>query len=519
MWLILAPVSFANPWVRVDDPDHPGAVARSETGALLDAPPAPGIRWRWASIPETDQSASDSTADWFVGLEAIPVTQAHRWHEEGISGAGVRVAVFDIGWSGATVDLSLFETATRHDCFERRTCEIPFDPLRLAPVGTVGAHGYACAEVIQAMAPGAELHLVRVNSFTMFENAVDWAIREDIDIISMSMSFYRDSFYDGTGPHHRLLHRLEAADILLVTSAGNLARQHWQGPYLDGDGDGRADGPNGNGIWVDLPRNSSVQVAWNQFGQCGQTDLDVVVLDASGLGVGRGDDRQSPTADHCEPYEFVDVFVDKPGLFRVEIHHQAGSTAGLELSVLTRGAGTIVDNVVHGSIADPAAHPLAVAVGAISVDNYLTGPIEPFSSWGPTRGGAPKPDISGPSRLTTTTFGPGNFSGTSAAAPVVAGLVALIRESEPELTNRQAFERLQAWSWLERGPRGRLDPAFGAGRARLAAPTRAAGCQIQPTGASWLLGPLLFFYLAHSLARKRKSHDSPLRICQTEGLR
>ena len=47
-----------------------------------------------------------------------------------------------------------------------------------------------------------------------------------------------------------------------------------------------------------------------------------------------------------------------------------------------------------GSVSDPASSPAALAVGAYDVDN--PGPIEPFSSDGPTIDGRLKPDIAAP---------------------------------------------------------------------------------------------------------------------------
>ena len=86
-----------------------------------------------------------------------------------------------------------------HDCYGHRSCDLPIDTIRPTYRHETGGHGIACAEVIHSIAPGAELHLVRVNGLTTLENAADWAVREGIDLVSMSMSFFNESFYDGTG--------------------------------------------------------------------------------------------------------------------------------------------------------------------------------------------------------------------------------------------------------------------------------------------------------------------------------
>ena len=140
------------------------------------------------------------------------------WHAAGIDGSGVKIAVFDIQWFGLEQHPTL-SSLSNHDCFGHRSCALPIDTLRPQFAFETGKHGIACAEVVQAIAPGAELHLVRVNGLTALENAVAWAVREEMDLVSMSMSFFSESFYDGTGSINSA-DALVDAGILLVNSAG-----------------------------------------------------------------------------------------------------------------------------------------------------------------------------------------------------------------------------------------------------------------------------------------------------------
>jgi subtilisin family serine protease len=89
----------------------------------------------------------------------------------------------------------------------------------------------------------------------------------------------------------------------------------------------------------------------------------------------------------------------------------------------------------------------------------------------------PKPEIAGPDGLTTPTYGVRGFFGTSASTPAVAGAVAVVRSRWPELTSREASERLRAWAFGD-AP-GWDDPGLGAGRARLPVPDAAGevGCR------------------------------------------
>ncbi len=486
MWVLATvPFTWVEPpgWVRVDDPDHPEAIARSATGALLAEPPADGTAWRLASFPEPDQAV-----DGVPSNEAVDVTNAGLWHEAGITGRGVSIAVFDLGWFSAEADPDDVGAVETHDCFRSTTCEVPFDVLRPNSSVESGTHGWGCAEIAHEVAPGAELHLVRVNTFTMLENAVAWAIRDGVDVITMSMSFYNESFYDGTGPHDALLQQLEAADVLMVTSAGNNARQHWDGPFVDADADGRLDGDGDNGIWVYLDARASMYVNWNQYGRCGETDLDVYVVDVADGGrtiIGASALVQDAEAEDCVPTERFSATPPRADWYRVEVVHRRGPRAGLHVDFLTR-SGSLFEPTPSRSVTDPAAHPLAVAVGAVPAADYWGGDVQPYSAWGPNHAGHPKPDIVGPDGLSLDASGPNGFSGTSGSAPVVAGLIALVMEQDPSLTPRQAFERLAGWARDDRASPG-PDPAVGAGRARLPVldPQRA------PCGQRPLLLPLV----------------------------
>jgi len=471
--------------VRVDVPDHPDALATSRHGSLLAAPPTDGTPWRDAPLPETDEGTGS-----YVAWEALDALDVQPWHDAGYTGQGVKIAVFDLGWyplSSWQDELGDVET---HDCQAHERCTTPMDDLRPRFEYEVNLHGIGCAETIRDIAPDAELHLVRANGLTTFENAVSWAVREEIDFISMSLSFFGNSFYDGTGPVAARVEELAAGDVLLATSAGNYATEHFHDGFADRDGDDRHDMPDGGDLlWVEWGAGGrKVSLNWDNYFRCGDTDLDLLVVDSDGDVVGRSQDVQEPGDDLCVPVEKLRVEVPSRGLYGIAVE-RAGGDPDVRFDLFARG-GEVVGGDPSRTIVDPAVHPLAMAVGAVRAVDYLENPIEFFSSQGPTHGGLAKPDISGPDGLTTGVYGPTGFYGTSASTPAVVGAMALIASRSPELSPFEVAAKAQAWAVGAGGATWEApDTVFGAGKLRLPDPELLGGC-LSGGASAWLLAPL-----------------------------
>jgi len=125
-----------------------------------------------------------------------------------------------------------------------------------------------------------------------------------------------------------------------------------------------------------------------------------------------------------------------------------------------------------GSVGSPAGYPEAVAVGALDSDGSVPsfsgrGPVvwQDADGLGPAAGTVlQKPDLVAPGVGITSTVGTGylSYSGTSMAAPHVAGVAALMRQLNPGLGPSQVADILRD-SAVDVGAPG-TDPASGAGR-------------------------------------------------------
>lgn len=460
-----------DPWdlVRVDVPDYPGAISTSAYGSTLLAPPESGP-WRYESVPEPDD---------YDAWEAKDALGVEPWYEAGIDGRGVKVAVFDYLYFGSTLEADELGEYETHDCISQRSCELPLDPESPTFTWEVGAHGLACAETIRDLAPGVELHLVRVNGQTSLENGIDWAIRNDIDIISMSLSFFAQSYGDGSGPISAAVERFADAGGLFVTSAGNYATEHFEDTFRDEDGDGWHEFPSGSEyLPLELSQGTTrMYLTWDEFSRCGATDLDLYAVNNEDDFVGRSEDPQIPLSEDqksCEPIERVGAAAAYSGWHWIRVRRASGVSSP-EFTIFARNAD-LAAPMAEGSIVDPGSSPAAFTVGAVRANStYLTNGPESFSSWGPNSRGIAKPDIAGPDGLTTSVYGVTGFYGTSAATPAVAAAAALLLGADPSLTPLEAGERLRALAVSDGRVWEEADYGLGAGRARLDPPESAGG--------------------------------------------
>ena len=114
---------------------------------------------------------------------------------------------------------------------------------------------------------------------------------------------------------------------------------------------------------------------------------------------------------------------------RIAVKRQSGDAPDwVQLTVRNNQLGTITNS---GSIYGGAesSNPGMMAVGATYFNSAAS--IADYSSRGPTPDGRIKPDIVGAASVSVATS---TFGGTSASAPHIAGLVALVKEENPDLT-------------------------------------------------------------------------------------
>jgi len=409
--------------------------------------------------------------------EGVEPMGLEDWQAGGLTGAGVRIGVLDVGFAGYEALLGE---------------ELPASvEARFSGDWESSGHGAAVAEVIHDIAPGAELYLYNFLTDVEFIDRLNEILDDGVQVVNASVGFDNVWPIDGSSPWSQGVDQLAEYGVIYVAAAGNEAGNYASGALTDSDGDG----------WLELDGDDSVQFRtrggqasasfrWSDDPLGSGTDIDLFVYSGDSE-CGRSQEVQDGDGF---PYETVTCSVT--GSWAEARLYSEQSVSGLTGWIYSAG-GVHSDNATpEGTLTLP-----ADALGAFTIGAYdpETKELAEYSSQGPTADGRVKPDYVAPTGVSTVTYGSGYFEGTSASAPHAAGLIALLLERKPRASvgkvRKLLTERVEDLG--EEGP----DNLFGEGALQamdLPCGCVAAGAPAR-SGAAWLLP--LFSLMA--LARRR----------------
>jgi len=364
-----------------------------------------GVRKPWRAVPS---ALSEGVA--FIG--------ADNW--EGVffrsPAGGLRVGVIDSGFEGYE-DL-LGRDLPPEDRVHTKSF-VEDDDIEADEV-----HGTAVSEIVYDIVPEVELYLSNIETSGDLNSAVTWMIENDVHVINMSLGFFAAGPGNGTGPIIDIVERAPQQNIPFVTSAGNQADRHWIGSFKDADGDGFNDfapGDESNAFMASTGDEIDIFMSWdfNDYLSSSQ-DFDLLLLDSSGRIIAQSRSRQQGNVGDWAS-EDISILAPRNGTYHIVIQRISASLPEtLQLHTFFSGLQFVEPEM---SLTIPADGREVVAAGALYQGN---GRPEFFSSRGPTKDGRIKPDFGAPDGVSTETYGPVGFFGTSAAAPHTAGAIALL---------------------------------------------------------------------------------------------
>lgn len=377
----------------------------------------------------------------------------------GFNGAGIKVGVISDGVSGLAASQASGNLG----------------PVQVLTPGT-GDEGTALLEIIADCAPGATLAFSAGLTSLAFVDSVNNLRAAGAQIIVDDLGFPAEPYFqDGDVA---LNDRVAGRAALRVSAAGNDALGHYQAPFNPGIVDaGRGTrhdfGGGDTRMRFRVPGGFTALIIlqWgNQFGASGD-DYDFYIFkpDSDTL-IDSSTFRQEGSDDPIEFVEFTCTLAR--GIFclgDIQITRFAGATQPLELFCFDPCSLQEFNTPADSIFGQPTV-PEVLAVAASPANNPTT--LENFSSQGPATNLFPpvvrsKPDITGVDGVSTSRPGFNPFFGTSAAAPHVAGVAALLAQANPSyllVAPDQFFANALRATAVDLGMPG-PDTGFGAGRA------------------------------------------------------
>ena len=255
----------------------------------------------------------------------------------------------------------------------------------------------------------------------------------------------------------------------MVASAGNYAKYHWSGTFADADGDGLgefAPGDEGNEFATQGGELVCAYLKWDAWPTTA-VDYDLLLQTAAGEALRR----------LCSPQTGGAAARPRPSAsspagrhVRARDPRPAGRrTLRLDVLLIATARGTLQHQMAAGSLARARVRP-AGARSTVAIC-WQTGSLPRTARRDRAIGGGLKPDLAGFDSVSSATYGAftacekSGFSGTSAAAPHIAGAAALLKQRHPSFGPAELQARLEATA-ADLGAPGK-DTVYGAGRLRL----------------------------------------------------
>lgn len=475
-------------------------ISKSARWGVVTATLPVGAVNAFAERADVDQMRVPSGAHTNVGATTSQGYVAHEANKTvnslGVTGAGVKVGVLSDSASAARI-----AALKASGDLKASATVLP------GQEGTGSDEGAAMMEIIQDMAPGADLIFATafISEVSFADNILALAAA-GCKVIVDDISYFDEGVFQD-GPVARAVNQVTAQGVIYFSSAansGSLTKSTsgtWEGDFNDGGavsgvvgtseaGVGRVHNfsPTSTGQNFDTLTGATtfISLKWSDPLRGSTNDYDLYVLNSTGTAIlSFSAAAQTGTQD---PYERVSRSTAYPIGSRIVAVQYSGAQRAFHLDT-SRGVLSIATT---GSTYGHNAAAATVTMAATYWNSAKTGPRpytgapntnEPFSSDGPrkifynpdgtpitpgnflfaTNGGRTlqKPDLAAADGVSTRTPGFLPFFGTSAAAPHAAGIAALVRSARPDYSATQVRTAMTATALDSMGTGVDRDSGFG----------------------------------------------------------
>jgi hypothetical protein len=358
----------------------------------------------------------------------------------GYDGSGVKVGVI----SGGVVGLSAAQLSG----------DLP--QVTVIQTAVDDAEGTAMLEIVHDISPNAELIFCGLPSKTSldFIFCVNYLKSNGTNIIVDDIFFPFEPYFED-GVVASTVNGAINSGVFYTTSAGNYNKQHYEARYIPFSNEipfhdyGLAAGDISypfNNVLIPPGGTFTAVLQWSEpfNGSCSNYDLFLFNTNNDEI-LTASIDTQNCDDDPIEVISYTNPFIITPISAILIVYKNTGSDSRLEIFYIDTDGGPPEYIVSSGAVAGHAAVEGVISVAAINADDSGNDDIAPYSSHGPSEIFFPtlqvrsKPDITAIDKVSVTGAGgfPSLFPGTSAAAPHVAGIAALLMSASPSSTADQ----------------------------------------------------------------------------------